>query len=88
MNIAHVLALVAGLAMTGCAGERNRDVAASDSLSRDLELAPSDTIAPDPLPEPTAEADDTAKSRTQRVQVGARTRDADTPVVVRQRGNT
>lgn len=79
MNTIHVLALVAGLAMTGCTGERNRKVAASDSLSRDLELAPSDTLAPDPLPEPTAEADDTANSRTQRVQVGARTRDAGKP---------
>jgi hypothetical protein len=80
MNTVHVLALVAGLAMTGCTGERNREVAVSDSLSRDLELAPSDTLAPEPLPEPTAEAADTARSRkTERVQVGARTRDAGKP---------
>jgi hypothetical protein len=79
MNTVHVLALVAGLAMTGCTGERNRKVAVSDSLSRDLELAPSDTLAPEPLPEPTAGGADTAGSRTQRVQVGARTRDAGKP---------
>jgi hypothetical protein len=79
MSTVHVLALVAGFAMTGCTGERNRGVAVSDSLSRDLELAPSDTLAPEPLPEPTAEGADTAGSRTERVQVGARTRDAGKP---------
>ena len=38
MKTVHALALVAGIAMTACAGERNREVAVSDSLSRDLEL--------------------------------------------------
>jgi outer membrane protein with glycine zipper len=80
MKTVHALALVAGLAMTGCAGERNREVAASDSLSRDLELAPSDTVAPEPLPEAAAPVPtDTVGSRTQRAQVGARTRAAAEP---------
>ena len=79
MKTVHVLALVAGLATSGCTGERNREVAVSDSLSRDLELAPSDTLAPEPLPEPAPAATDTAGSRTQRVQVGARTRVAAEP---------
>lgn len=79
MKTVHVLALVAGLATTGCAGERNREVAVSDSLPRDLELPPFDTLAPEPLPEPASEATDTAGSRTQRVQAGARTRVAAKP---------
>ena len=41
MKTVHVLALVAGVAMTACSGERNREIAVSDSLSHDLELAPS-----------------------------------------------
>jgi hypothetical protein len=49
MKTVHALALVAGVAMTACAGERNRDIAVSDSLSHDLELAPTDTVAPEPL---------------------------------------
>ena len=79
MKTVHVLALVAGLATAGCTGERNRQVAVSDSLSRDLELAPSDTLAPEPLPEPAPIATDTAGSRTPRVKVGARTRIAAEP---------
>ena len=51
MKTVHALALVAGVAMTACAGERNREIAVSDSLSHDLELAPTDTVAPEPLPE-------------------------------------
>jgi hypothetical protein len=79
MKTVHVLALVAGLATTGCTGERNREVAASDTLSRDLELAPSDTLAPAPLPEPAPVATDTAGSRTQRVKLSGRTRVATEP---------
>jgi hypothetical protein len=73
MKTVHVLTLVAGLATAGCTGDRNREVAVSDSLSHDLELAPSDTLAPEPLPEPTPVATDTAGSRASRVKVGART---------------
>jgi hypothetical protein len=79
MKTVHVLALVAGLATTACVSERNREVAVSDSISRDLELAPSDTLAPEPLPEPAPEATDTAGSQTQRAQVRARTRVAAEP---------
>jgi hypothetical protein len=79
MKTVHVLALVAGLATTGCAGERNRQVAVSDSLSRDLELAPSDTVPPEPLQEAAPVVTDTVGSRTQRAQVGARTRAAAEP---------
>ena len=46
MKTVHALALVAAVAMTACAGERNREIAVSDSLSHDLELAPTDTVAP------------------------------------------
>jgi outer membrane protein with glycine zipper len=80
MKTVHALALVAGLAVTGCRGERNREVALGDTLSRDLELGPSDTVAPEPLPEPIAAVPtDTVRSRTQRAQVGARTRAAAEP---------
>ena len=77
MKPVHVLALVAGLATAGCAGERNREVAVNDSLPRDLELAPSDTLAPEPLPAPAPVATDTVGSRTPRVKMGARTRVAE-----------
>jgi hypothetical protein len=80
MKTVHALALVASVTMTACAGERNREIAVSDSLSHDLELAPSDTAAPGPLPEAaTPAATDTVTSRTQRAQVGARTRAAAEP---------
>ena len=80
MKTVRALALVAGVAMTACSGERNREIAVSDSLSHDLELAPTDTVAPEPLPEAAAPAPtDTATSRTQRAQIGARTRAAAEP---------
>ena len=75
MKTVHALALVAGLATTACAGERSRDIAVSDSVSHDLDLAPADTVAPEPLPDASAPAaTDTLASRTERAQIGARTR--------------
>lgn len=53
MKTRGVLVLTLGLAASSCTGGRGREVALSDSLSQDLELAPADTLAPEPLPEPT-----------------------------------
>jgi hypothetical protein len=46
MKIRHVLVPTLSLAASGCTGGRGREVALSDSLSQDLELAPADTLAP------------------------------------------
>ena len=77
MRVAYALAL-AGLATMGCTGDRGREVAVSDSLQRDLELAPTDTLAPDPLPEP-GRRDDSARTEDRRTQAGASTRAAPPP---------
>lgn len=73
MRKTYVFALVVSMAATGCSGERDRDIAVSESRSRDLELPPSDTLAPTPLPDPARAAADTARSQDLRAQVGART---------------
>lgn len=74
MRVLYTLALAGSLAWIGCTGERNREVAVSDSLSRDLELAPADTLAPEPLPEPKGSRGDTGTAADRQTQAGARTR--------------
>lgn len=83
MRVAYALALGASLAALGCTGERKREVAVSDSHSPDLRLAPADTLAPAPLPEPVGSRGDSGAGEDRRTQVGARTRPMEPPTPTR-----
>jgi hypothetical protein len=56
--------------LVACGGDQDREVAAADSLSRELELAPVDTTPAMPLPDVRATAQ--TKARDQQSRAGAR----------------
>ena len=76
--------LLIGVAALGACGggDRGREVAVSDSLTRELEIAPEDTTPAAPLP------DATSRAREQRSQAGGRAGSASKHPVRGARGTT